>query len=165
MLNEKTYRGMLAFFREYSAIGEAVVWANRILTGFVYLYYPLLLLYLLQTGRRELLRCIFVPGISFVLVSFARKKIGAPRPYEIWNETPLISKESTGNSFPSRHAFSVFVIAMTRYYAIRPNGLMLLPVGIALAVLRVLGGVHFPKDVAAGAAIGILAGVIGYYLI
>ena len=167
-MNEETYRRMLDFLRSHPFLEQAVIWGNRILTGIVYVYYPLLLLFLLMEGDlAKLLRCILVPGVSFVLVSVARKKIGAPRPYEVWNVTPIIAKESKGNSFPSRHAFSVFIIVMTRWYVTQPGGFrfFLLPIGIALAVLRVLGGVHFPADVTAGAVIGILAGFIGYVLI
>ena len=37
--------------------------------------------------------------------------------------------------------------------------------GILLAWSRVAGGVHFPRDVIAGALIGVFSGVIGYYVI
>ena len=37
--------------------------------------------------------------------------------------------------------------------------------GAALACVRVIGGVHFPRDVLVGAAVGILAGVIGFYVL
>ena len=36
-------------------------------------------------------------------------------------------------------------------------------IGIMIAVIRVIGGVHTVWDVTAGAAVGILSGVIGYY--
>ena len=36
--------------------------------------------------------------------------------------------------------------------------------GIILAIVRVLGGVHFPRDVVVGAMIGILFGMIGFRL-
>ena len=34
-----------------------------------------------------------------------------------------------------------------------------------LGVLRVIGGVHEPRDVIAGALAGILCGVLGYYVL
>ena len=37
--------------------------------------------------------------------------------------------------------------------------------GVVLAVLRVIGGVHEPRDVIAGALAGILCGVLGYYVL
>ena len=66
---------------------------------------------------------------------------------------------------PSRHIFSVFVIAMTFLYI---NPYLSLPfffIGAVLALARVAGGVHYPSDVLVGAAIGILSGIIGYFVI
>lgn len=34
-----------------------------------------------------------------------------------------------------------------------------------MCFMRVIAGVHFPKDVIVGAIIGILSGVIGFYII
>lgn len=44
-------------------------------------------------------------------------------------------------------------------------GIILSVLGIFMAYVRVVGGIHFPKDVFAGAVIGVLSGVIGLYLI
>ena len=42
---------------------------------------------------------------------------------------------------------------------------MIMSAGALLAWCRVVGGVHFPRDVIAGALIGIGCGVLGYYVI
>ncbi|WP_200789018.1 phosphatase PAP2 family protein [Atopostipes suicloacalis] len=104
------------------------------------------------------------PGISFVFVSIFRHYVNAPRPYEVADIEPIIEKETTGNSFPSRHVFSIFVIATTLYFISKPLGILLMIAGVLLAILRVVGGVHFPRDVIAGAIIGIVSGVLGFYL-
>jgi membrane-associated phospholipid phosphatase len=44
-------------------------------------------------------------------------------------------------------------------------GILIGIAGILLAWSRVAGGVHFPRDVIAGALIGVFSGVIGYYVI
>ena len=77
---------------------------------------------------------------------------------------PFLQKEKHGESFPSRHVFSVFVIAFAFYYTCLPVGIALTVFGVLLAAVRVVGGVHFPKDVLAGAGIGILAGVLGFFV-
>lgn len=137
---------------------------NRLITVVVYAAYPIVLLTLLITRDERLLRVILTPSISFVLVSLFRRYVNAPRPYEVIDKVPLINKDTQGKSFPSRHVFSAFVIATTIYFIYSPLGVVLMLAGCILAVLRVIGGVHFPRDVIAGAVIGILSGVLGFYL-
>ena len=77
---------------------------------------------------------------------------------------PIIKKEKEGNSFPSRHVFSAFVIATTFIYANLELGICLFAISCLIAVLRVIGGVHFPKDVIVGAITGSICGVLGSLL-
>ena len=89
---------------------------NHILTGLVFLVYPLYLLMLLIEHNPWLSRAVIVPLDSFLIVSFARAVINAPRPYEKFGIPPVLKKDTKGKSFPSRHVFSVFVIAVTIFY-------------------------------------------------
>ena len=57
------------------------------------------------------------------------------------------------------------MIAMTVFYVHTDAGVMLCVLGAALALIRVIGGVHDPRDVIAGALTGIIGGVIGYYIL
>ena len=70
-------------------------------------------------------------------------------------------KGKCGSSFPSRHAFSAFAIAVALLPEFMPLGIVLLAFGTALCAVRVLLGLHFVRDVVAGAVIGIVASVIG----
>ena len=137
---------------------------NKFITVLVYCTYPLVLALLIFTHDVRFWRVLLTPAISFVLVSLVRQYIDAPRPYEVSDFVPIINKKTKGKSFPSRHVFSVFVIATTLYYIFKPLGIILMLAGVLLAILRVIGGVHFPKDVVVGAIIGILSGVLGFYL-
>ena len=58
----------------------------------------------------DAVRALLVPGISFGAVSLFRWAFRAPRPYEVFETTPVIKKNTKGKSFPSRHVFSIFVI-------------------------------------------------------
>lgn len=62
-------------------------------------------------------------------------------------------------------SFPVFIIAATIFYVHPSAGILLGLLGVVLAVLRVIGGVHEPHDVIAGALAGILCGVLGYYVL
>lgn len=138
---------------------------NRILTGIVFLGYPLYLLILVIKGQTFVLRAVLVPFLSFLAVTIFRKCFNAPRPYEKYGVPPVLKKDTRGKSFPSRHVFSVYIIAVTVFYCCPAAGILLGILGIGLAVIRVIGGVHEPKDVIAGAIAGICCGLIGYYLI
>ena len=78
------------------------------LTGII--YFAAIAGLFLKREWSEALALIFVPAVSFVLVSFFRKVYNAKRPYEIYDFKPLIEKDTKGKSFPSRHVFSIFVI-------------------------------------------------------
>ena len=149
---------------------KTILILNSVLTKAVYALYPLLLIYLavyhLTDKEPGFVPALLVPGISFVLVSLFRSWYDAPRPYEIPGaEPPLIKKDAPGKSFPSRHIFSIFVIAVTFFWVWPVPGILIGIAGVLLAWSRVAGGVHFPRDVIAGALIGVFSGVIGYYLI
>lgn len=152
-------------FRSAKRLRQMLVYTDFILTGLVYLSYPTLLCVLFFTKDVRLWRCFFVPLVSFLAVSGLRKLIDAERPYEKWQFRPILHKEKRGESFPSRHVFSVFVIAFAFYYTAVPVGIVLTVFGVILAAVRVLGGVHFVRDVLAGAGIGIFAGVLGFFVL
>ena len=98
-----------------------------------------------------------MPAVSFILLSVFRWVLNAPRPYEIFGADPVIKKDTKGKSFPSRHVFSMFVIAVTVLYFCPVPGIVLVAAGVLMAAARVAGGVHFPADVIAGAVAGAAA--------
>ena len=98
-------------------------------------------------------------------IRFLRKCVNAKRPYTIYGTTPIVAKDKTGESMPSRHTASFTVIAMTWLYVNPAAGVIMLVLAFLMGVVSVLGGVHFVKDVLAGAGIGVLIGIIGLFLI
>ena len=103
---------------------------------------------------------MFAPASGFMILSLLRKKINAPRPYEEWDIKPLLDRDRPGQSMPSRHVFSATIISMTCLHASLSVGVILLVLSALLGLVRVLGGVHFPKDVVVGYACGLVWGVI-----
>lgn len=164
-MKRETYEKMAEKVRESSSLMSTVIWSDRILTKLSYAVYPLLIILLIIGRNPDILRAVIVPAASFALVSVFRYAYCAPRPYEVLGIPPVIKKDTRGKSFPSRHVFSAFMIAMTVFYFMPACGVILLVLGIVMALARVLGGVHFVKDVAAGALIGIGCGIIGFYII
>ena len=134
---------------------------NRMMTVLM----PLAYLTLLGTNfiskglGQDLAAYILVPASGFLLLTLVRKWINQPRPYETWEIVPLLDKDSHGNSMPSRHVFSATIISMACLHANLPVGLVLLVLSALLGLVRVLGGVHYPKDVLVGYACGLLLGI------
>jgi len=135
---------------------------NRMMTVLM----PLAYLALLGTNfirkgiGKDLYAYILVPAFGFVLLTLVRKWINQPRPYETWEIVPLLDKDRSGNSMPSRHVFSATIISMACLHANLLVGLVLLVLSVLLGLVRVLGGVHYPKDVLVGYACGLLLGIL-----
>ncbi|MCM1257004.1 MAG: phosphatase PAP2 family protein [Roseburia sp.] len=163
-MTAKQYEKISAPFRKNEKALKGIVYLDKGLAGGIFLAYPLFLVDLLLSGSPKWFPCLVVPAVSFLLVSLFRRLYSAKRPYELLDIKPLIPKDTVGKSFPSRHVFSVFIIGMTFFYVNKILGMLVFCIGIVTAFVRVAGGVHFPKDVAAGAVIGVLCGVVYYIL-
>ena len=135
---------------------------NRFMTVVMPMIYVTLLAttYLQQGLGKQVLIYVFIPASGFVILSFLRKKINAPRPYEEWNIKPLLDRDSPGQSMPSRHVFSATIISMACLHASLTMGMICLTLSAFLGLVRVLGGVHFPKDVVVGYICGLVWGVL-----
>ncbi len=116
-------------------------------------------------GDHHALRVIAVPAASFILLSIARKIINAPRPYEVYPINPLIKRSLHGKSFPGRHVFSAAVIACSLYIPSPICATITFVLACILAIVRVLGGVHFPRDVIVGLIAGAVCGILGYVIL
>ncbi len=135
---------------------------NRLMTVVIPIVYLTLLAttYLQQGLGEQVLIYVFIPASGFVILSFLRKKINAPRPYEEWDIKPLLDRDSPGQSMPSRHVFSATIISMACLHASLTMGMICLTLSAFLGLVRVLGGVHYPKDVVVGYICGLVWGVI-----
>ena len=135
---------------------------NRFMTVVMPMIYLTLLAttYLQQGLGKQVLIYVFIPASGFVILSFLRKKINAPRPYEKWTIKPLLDRDSPGQSMPSRHVFSATIISMACFHASLSLGVILLVLSALLGLVRVSGGVHYPKDVVVGYICALVWGVI-----
>ena len=135
---------------------------NRFMTAVMPMIYLTLLAttYFQEGLGKQVLIYVFVPATGFMILSLLRKKINAPRPYEEWDIKPLLDRDSPGQSMPSRHVFSATIISMACLHASLSVGVISLVLSALLGLVRVLGGVHFPKDVVVGYICGLVWGVI-----
>ena len=113
-------------------------------------------------GRRAALRgLVAVAGASFTANALAKRVFPRRRPAA--DLVPLarrLTRRPTSSSFPSGHAASA--AAFTTAVALEsPTAAMIIgPVAAAVAYSRVHTGVHWPSDVACGAALGVGVGLL-----
>jgi undecaprenyl-diphosphatase len=80
---------------------------------------------------------------------------------------PNLSATYLDNSaFPSSHTYIAFAIATSvLLYGHKKLGLVLYVLAILVSLGRIGVGLHYPSDIIAGAILGILSGVIVYYVV
>ena len=141
----------------------AVQWlrrANETLKWLFYGAYGLLLVFAVWQSPGKAAALLIVTALGFAAVSIARARLDAPRPRTACGLDPLVEREGAGRSFPSRHVFSAFAIASSWLSVSVPVAAVLAVCAGVLGWCRVLGGVHFPRDVIAGTLAGIATGLV-----
>ncbi|MET9493232.1 phosphatase PAP2 family protein [Streptomyces sp. NPDC006552] len=89
-----------------------------------------------------------------------KRVVRRPRPTADKGHEPLVRTVGK-HSFPSSHATSAAAAAVA-YGALRPVGSQFVPpLAAAVCVSRLVVGVHYPSDVAAGAVLGALTARLG----
>ena len=159
---QKWYQNISSKLTSHPTILFLLLSFNRLMTvAMPLVYLTLLVTTYLQLGLGQQVGVyLLVPATGFVILSLFRKKINHPRPYETWDIAPLLDKDSSGQSMPSRHVFSATIISMASLHASLPVGLVCLLFSALLGLVRVLGGVHYPKDVVVGYACGLMWGFL-----
>mgnify|MGYP000870477875 CR=1 FL=1 len=161
---EQRYEQWAAPLRGRPGVVRALNIVNHGIVVVFYAAYALLLGWACVSDPWKLAPLVGVTAVGFAAVSFFRRRFNAPRPYECCSIAPLIARDGVGKSFPSRHAFSAFAIAASWFAGSAPVAVVLLVAAVVLAVCRVLGGVHFPRDVVVGALIGSATGALAAFL-
>jgi membrane-associated phospholipid phosphatase len=125
-----------------------------------------LLWFLAPPGRSAVWKRAGTAGLAAAALALAVNQViihiwQRPRPYQAHPHTiiPLLAR-STDPSFPSDHASAAFGIAIGILLVHRRAGYLFLAGAILIALSRVATGMHYPTDVLAGAAIGIVSGYL-----
>lgn len=144
---------------------EAIRLLDRALVVLIALGYVAAAAFLAIMGDMRLVRFLVVPAVVLVVTTAARKLINAPRPYERYDIDPIIEKDTRGESFPSRHIACAVVIAFALAWIHGDWGVLGLVGAAGLAFTRIVGGVHFPRDVVAAAVLATVCALVGFILI
>ena len=137
---------------------------TNLLLNFYY-FYKNLKLFAFGILDKRFQYAVIIPAVTFISVSVFRKIFNNKRPYEEIDFIPIIPKDKQGQSFPSRHCASIFIIAMTFLYINVYIGIFYLLLGVLMCICRVIGGVHYIKDVIGGGVISIIIGLMYWIII
>ena len=135
---------------------------DRLMVGVVAVGYVAVLAWLALAADPRWVRVAIVPAVALVLVTVVRKAVNAPRPYESYHVDPLLPATTQGCSMPSRHVTCATVIACALAWVHLSWGIEMGAAALLVCYTRLAGGLHFPRDVIAGIALGLLCGAIGF---
>ena len=164
-ISRKLYEKTMKFFSGNKYYKLTLAFIYKFLPLVLFVAYPILIIYVFFTQRSEIFEVVLVPLSVLVFVSVFRKLLNKKRPYEVYGIPSVFNKQTKGESMPSRHTASAFIIAMTFLYIDFDLGVTALSMATLIALSRVLAGAHFIRDVLVGMAISILVGTIFLFLL
>ena len=107
--------------------------------------------------------CLFALVLSGIIAACLKLAIHQPRPYTVLSNIHQLVVPTEPNSFPSGHtssSFSVVTVLIQESQRYKwPIGLLVL-FCLLIAFSRIYCGMHYPLDVAVGAMVGIISGII-----
>lgn len=123
---------------------------------------------LLLVGPDDAYRAVLCAGLAVVagvlLFRVLKKVSGRPRPCAIERHCWATLLPPDQFSFPSGHSITAFAIAVSLGQWYPTLLVVLLPLAACVAVSRVVLGLHYASDVAAGTTIGTVLGELSYLL-
>ena len=163
------YNKNAEWYDSHPTAKEALKLFNIFLSWLFVFGYAVTLVEMVQTNAlepRDFAWFLFLPMLCLMLVSIMRLGFDRPRPYseEGANIEPLIQKSGNGKSFPSRHVACAFVIATVILSHSLLAGIFLLFAAAFLAYIRLAAGLHYPSDVFVGTGIGLLCGIVIFFI-
>ena len=164
------YEKTALFLERHKKLKTAVIALDKYLPLFFYLAYAVLAVFSacnLQADFWLYFCSAGLPFFAFVFVSVLRKIINRSRPYECGGAgiVPLHKRaEKHGESFPSRHATSAFVIACVMCLHCLPLGIVLFGAATIINLTRFAVGHHYPTDLIVGSLIGLAFGIPIFFI-
>ncbi|WP_459502565.1 undecaprenyl-diphosphatase [Bacillus sp. C1] len=117
-----------------------------------------------QKSRIVIFQTMLACSLGFTLNRIIGLFFYRDRPFVSHLHINQLVEHAANSSFPSDHATSAFIIAVTVWLYYNRLGFILLVSAVLIALSRIWVGVHFPFDVLAGAIFGSVVAVSIHYL-
>ncbi len=164
-MKKESYDKFSNWFEAHPKAAKALLGTDSVITYIIVVSFVALHIhYFISKDYRMLASTLIICGLSFVACTVLRKIVNEARPYESFDIKPIRRRKKTGDSFPSRHAFSIFCIGVAFFQLAPALGIVIFALGVVLCTVRVIEGVHYPHDVILGALMGAAATSIGFWL-
>ncbi len=141
------YRTVRSWFRLMSRLGDGVFW------------YTLMLAIIIVQGTSALVPVmhILITGLLGTLVyKWLKGKTQRPRPFQVLQDVWLTGNPLDYFSFPSGHTLHAVIFSLMTIVYYPALTALTLGFTMMVALSRVVLGLHYPSDVLAGAAIGVM---------
>lgn len=156
---ETFYIQLLQYIHNHPNLKKMIIHICTYFPYITFILYPCLLIYSYLYKHDIFISVLLRPLLAFLFVTIIRKIINRPRPYESINIKPL-KQHKKGESFPSRHTLSAFVIAFAALEVNLYIGLIALVIAIFISLSRIFAGVHYISDVVSAIIIAVIFYII-----
>jgi membrane-associated phospholipid phosphatase len=99
-----------------------------------------------------------------LMIEITKVYIRRARPYIKLKKIRIVGSKASGRSFPSGHTGQAFFLAslIVHYYHVNMYlWILLYATALLVGITRIYVGMHYPRDVLAGAILGTAWGIIG----
>jgi len=140
----------------YRPLVWLLIWTSVLGDGVIWLILAIALALQGETGRYCLLAMLLLGSINLLLYRVLKRRTSRPRPFMQYPDIQACTHALDRFSFPSGHtlhAVSFSILVEHFFPALTP---LLWSLTSLIALSRVVLGLHYPSDVLAAAAIGLL---------
>jgi undecaprenyl-diphosphatase len=140
------------FFNTASRLGDGVIWYALMLA--LPFLYP-------ERGLAVATVMLATGAAGLAVYKFLKRTFVRERPFIRHAGISLAGAPLDRYSFPSGHTLHAVAFTWQAVAAFPETAVVLVPLALAIAVSRVVLGLHYPTDVLVGAVLGVASGLAG----